>query len=651
MGAWSWELERITRVRVRDEEIERRTIEIMERRRCDWIEAWTFALAEQPRVEEQDDADIEDRAPSRRHGIHRVGRVTLSEQIGLTRPSRPGMVAPGRKTLSSSMPATVMRSAERNEIDFEAAELVARARHDGAPLDAALRSQLEGALGTRLDGVRVHTDANADAAARALGAQAFAIGNDVVFRGGAYDPQQRDGQRLIAHEVAHTVQARGQGAAPTGGAMTVSMPGDASEREADWFADEFVRRDGVASDPPGMASASGSQPAPIGLGAMSSPSSVYLQPHGDEAALRVRLREVRARLAELRAQTRQATDGFADSVAQERERESVDRTNRSTHAQARSDSAASGLWGGSVTAASIRRCVTASQSGNTVTLSVNTQMTYQALPDDDARKKAKSDMPRVAAAIRDAWQVDIQNGEYAGVQFRVVPTVTYLPHDTARASNAFVIQVRGVDQDPSSGEGVSGTISLAPAHLEGAHVIVVAHELAHVFGFMDSYFSMSLPGPYGRPHEEWGVARSDPDNRADLLGMIDPVVLARLLREGAISRQDAARQTGPVHIWEEEASQVLRTLGVAPPAPARPNPDSEDFDPQGEFDQLRSEGEARVRVIRERRRRAEETVHWLEQVEEIMRLEREERELEEQLPQEGDFPGDPSWPTSDERAV
>lgn len=553
---------------------------------------------------------------------------------------------PGHTAVAAAT-VPVMRSAERAEIDRDAADLVARARHGGAPLEDTLRSRLEATLGVRLDGVRVHADGAADAAARSLGARAFAIGNDVFFRAGAYDPRHHDGQRLIAHEVAHTVQAH-DAVAPTAGAMTVSEPGDVAEREADAFADEFVRRAEAEAQLP-VSSVAAPDADHITLASRTSQSSVQLQSHGDEAAVRARLRQVRARLAELRAQTRQSADGFADSLADERTGESLDRATSRAAERARSESAGHGLWGGFVTAASVRRCVTATQSGNTVTLSVNLQMTYEALPEDQAREHAARDMPRVAAAIRDAWQVDIQQGDYAGIQFRLVPTVTFLPHGAARASNAFVIDVRGPDAEPSAGEPVTATISLAPAHLEGARVIVVAHELAHLFGLMDTYLP-SLPDAHGRRGFPWVLGRQDPDNRTDLLGMIDPAVLARLLREGAALPQDVARQRGPVHIWEEEASQVLRTLGLAPHT-ARPTPDSEDFDPQVELDRLRRDGEARIREIRERRHRSEESIEWLDRVEEIMRLEREERELEDLLPPEGDFPQDPAWPTSDERTA
>jgi len=203
----------------------------MERDRCDWVEAYARAAAELhgPRAPR--------RRPVQRRRTH-PGRVTLSEQVGHAMPGRSTRSLAGMA--GAALPAQVMRSAERAEIDPDAAERLARARRGGVPLDDALRSQLEAALRTRLDGVRIHTGGDANAAARSLGARAFALGDDVVFRDGAYDPSRPDGQRLIAHEVAHTVQARGAAAA-SGAATEVSQPDDAPEREADAFADGFVR--------------------------------------------------------------------------------------------------------------------------------------------------------------------------------------------------------------------------------------------------------------------------------------------------------------------------------------------------------------------------------------------------------------------------
>ncbi len=74
----------------------------------------------------------------------------------------------------------------------------------------------------------------ADRLNRSVSARAFATGTDVYFAKGEYSPGSADGDKLIAHELAHTVQQRG---APPGGPLTVSQPGDALEREADSVAD------------------------------------------------------------------------------------------------------------------------------------------------------------------------------------------------------------------------------------------------------------------------------------------------------------------------------------------------------------------------------------------------------------------------------
>ncbi|HSS03078.1 MAG TPA: DUF4157 domain-containing protein, partial [Kofleriaceae bacterium] len=98
---------------------------------------------------------------------------------------------------------------------------------------------LEPALGADLGGVRVHTGAASASAADALQAKAYAVGKDIHFGAGAYDPSSKAGKHLIAHEVAHTVQ-QGGGAGTVQRSAVVSSPGDAAERQADSFADAFT---------------------------------------------------------------------------------------------------------------------------------------------------------------------------------------------------------------------------------------------------------------------------------------------------------------------------------------------------------------------------------------------------------------------------
>jgi Domain of unknown function (DUF4157) len=108
-------------------------------------------------------------------------------------------------------------------------------RGSGSGLDAGVRTRFEGELGP-LGDVTVHTDDTADQLNRSVSARAFATGTDVYFAKGEYSPGSADGDRLIAHELAHVVQQRG---AANAGPLTVSQPGDALESEADTVADSI----------------------------------------------------------------------------------------------------------------------------------------------------------------------------------------------------------------------------------------------------------------------------------------------------------------------------------------------------------------------------------------------------------------------------
>lgn len=87
----------------------------------------------------------------------------------------------------------------------------AATRAGGAPLDAALRRDLEPRLGHSFSHVRVHADEAGARAAGALGARAFAFGEHLVFGRGQYAPGSERGRWLIAHELSHVLQ---QGEAP-----------------------------------------------------------------------------------------------------------------------------------------------------------------------------------------------------------------------------------------------------------------------------------------------------------------------------------------------------------------------------------------------------------------------------------------------------
>jgi Domain of unknown function (DUF4157) len=112
----------------------------------------------------------------------------------------------------------------------------------GSPLDAGTRTTMESAFGTSFQDVRVHTDDRASKSAEAVGANAYTVGSDVVFRGGQFDPGSASGQRTIAHELAHVVQQQ-QGpvdGTEAPGGIRVSDPSDRFERAAEHTADQVM---------------------------------------------------------------------------------------------------------------------------------------------------------------------------------------------------------------------------------------------------------------------------------------------------------------------------------------------------------------------------------------------------------------------------
>jgi len=122
------------------------------------------------------------------------------------------------------------------EVTSDVQSTINSTRGSGASLDGGVAQRLTPSLGDLSD-VRVHTDSTAHHLNHAVSARAFATGTDVYFAQGEYKPNTTDGDKLIAHELAHVVQQRG---APTSGPLTVSTPGDSMEREADSVADQIA---------------------------------------------------------------------------------------------------------------------------------------------------------------------------------------------------------------------------------------------------------------------------------------------------------------------------------------------------------------------------------------------------------------------------
>ena len=84
-----------------------------------------------------------------------------------------------------------------------------KAKSAGQPLQPELQAKMGQAMGADFSGVKVHNDVRSDQLNQSIQAKAFTTGSDVFFKQGAYNPNSRHGQELIAHELTHVVQQTG----------------------------------------------------------------------------------------------------------------------------------------------------------------------------------------------------------------------------------------------------------------------------------------------------------------------------------------------------------------------------------------------------------------------------------------------------------
>lgn len=107
----------------------------------------------------------------------------------------------------------------------------------GIPLDSSTRAFMEARFARDFGAVRVHTDSQADRSSRAMGADAFTHGSDIMFRSGGYAPETPQGRALLAHELTHVVQSVG---APDQPVQTIASPHSSAEREASRIATQIT---------------------------------------------------------------------------------------------------------------------------------------------------------------------------------------------------------------------------------------------------------------------------------------------------------------------------------------------------------------------------------------------------------------------------
>jgi Domain of unknown function (DUF4157) len=165
------------------------------------------------------------------HGLADVLRQTLPERAipELRRKCACGNESEQECSECSKNRLAREREAASERDDSEATAIVGDVlKTPGQPLTESARRPLEPRFGYDFSRVRAHDGSEAAESASAVKAAAYNVGNHIVFGKGRYAPGTNEGDRLLAHELTHTIQQTGgvwlgrdpaRGEAPEGGLL------------------------------------------------------------------------------------------------------------------------------------------------------------------------------------------------------------------------------------------------------------------------------------------------------------------------------------------------------------------------------------------------------------------------------------------------
>lgn len=152
---------------------------------------------------------------------------------------RPSFRREAARTVLNGEPVPAPVTAAPNGHELAPPQVEAVLAEPGEPLDVGIRAFMEAQFGADFGRVRIHAGPAAALSARAIAADAYTFGADIVFAAGRYAPQTGRGRHLIAHELAHVEQqraARGE-AVQRAPARTGKVPTLSAARTTRFFSD------------------------------------------------------------------------------------------------------------------------------------------------------------------------------------------------------------------------------------------------------------------------------------------------------------------------------------------------------------------------------------------------------------------------------
>jgi len=321
-------------------------------------------------------------------------------------------------------------------------------RSPGKPLDKGLRAFMEPRFGRNLSQVQVHTDAKAAESAQAINALAYTFGKNVVFGAGQYVPGNSQGKKLLAHELAHVVQQETTNEETAKTRLTIAKANNA--------------------------------------GLQLTPRRSHRLTH-DEV---LRLQSIDQRIARLEtriAANRRQLDAM----------EAVEMRYRLMMEQQRREN-----WPGQRTRGSRNpsleelsnlylRPLRIRTTPTEIIFQTRFQLTSLGSPSPGATASFAERQVRALAVsyraeIQRRWSLRLQQGYYTGRRFRLeMPAIEVIDSPERRNSDAWLIQLEFNRRGNAITDMGQGVIHMPTNFID--QPVVVAHEVAHLFGFFDEY--------------------------------------------------------------------------------------------------------------------------------------------------------------------
>ena len=144
-----------------------------------------------------------------------------ADRIADTVMRTPSISKVNTSTISASLLQRKCKQCEEDDINVQRKEIASPSKakfnnasdsvnavlkQNGRPLSAGERAFFEPRFARDFSRVRIHDSEHAANAADILNARAFTVGSQIAFGAGQYTPQSERSQRLMAHELTHTIQ-------------------------------------------------------------------------------------------------------------------------------------------------------------------------------------------------------------------------------------------------------------------------------------------------------------------------------------------------------------------------------------------------------------------------------------------------------------